>query len=63
MDIQYIQLICLAGDTMRSTSFAHYVIRCQANPWLAQKSTLDMYKRYQRLKLRPRWLNRLLLWH
>ncbi|MFC6442715.1 MAG: hypothetical protein GX332_01865 [Alcaligenaceae bacterium] len=48
---------------MRSTSFAHYVIRCQANPWLAQKSTLDMYKRYQRLKLRPRWLNRLLLWH
>lgn len=55
-------MIWNVGDSMRSLSFAHYVLRCKANPALAHKSAFDMYRRYQRAQSRPRWMNALLLW-
>ncbi len=63
MDIQYIlMMIRNVGDLMHSMSFAHYFLRCKANPSLAHKSAFDMYRRYQRAQARPRWVNALLLW-
>lgn len=47
------------GGSMRDLSFANYFIRCKTNPFLAQKSAFDMYRRYQRAQVRARWLNAL----
>lgn len=46
---------------MRNLSFANYILRNRTNPQLAQKSAFDMYLRYQKAQLLPRWLS-LLLW-
>lgn len=35
---------------MRNLSFAHYILRCRANPSLAQKSAFEMYQNYQRVQ-------------
>lgn len=43
---------------MRDLSFAHYVLRCRANPLLAKKSAFEMYRNYQRAQTRARWLNK-----
>lgn len=55
-------MILIVGEPMRNLSFANYILRCRTNPQLAQKSAFDMYLRYQRAQVRPRWLNTLLLW-
>lgn len=43
---------------MRDSSFAHYILRCRANPLLAQKSALEMYQNYQQAQVRGRWFNK-----
>ncbi len=43
---------------MRNLSFAYYVLRCRANPSLAQKSAFEMYRNYQRAQMRTRWFSK-----
>lgn len=43
---------------MRNLSFAHYILRCRANPSLAQKSAFEMYQNYQRVQKKAGWFSK-----